>query len=155
MSDIKNLTTRQRKAITALLTSANVAQAAKKAGVSERSIYRYLAEESFKQALLDAESEAIYQATRRLVGLQGLAIETLEEVLRDKAEKSSVRLKAATNVLDYLLKLRELRNVEERLAALEGQGYEAMKTPEEWKAEREKRLEQAERTLADFEDEYS
>lgn len=145
------MTPRKRKVIIALLGCNSVTVAAQESGVSERTIYRYLAESSFRRALQEAEREAIQQATRRLVGLQGLAIETLEEVLKDKAEKPSVRLKAATSTLNYLLKLRELKSTEET-----SQGD---LTPEEWKAEREERLRQgeerlrqAEQTLADFED---
>lgn len=119
MTTNTKLTSRQRKVITALLSCGSVPKAAKASGVSERSIYRYLADDDFQQALLAAESDAINQATRRLLGLQDKAVGILEGIMDDDEASDSVRLRAATNVLDYLLKLRELRNVEDRLAALE------------------------------------
>jgi flagellar motility protein MotE (MotC chaperone) len=114
-----NITTRQRRAIAALLSTRNVGEAAAAAHVGDRTLYRWLAETGFKAALVQAEGDAIDQATRRLIGLQDAAIDTLTGVLEDQKATAGVRLRAAQNVLDYLLKLRDLRNVEERLAALE------------------------------------
>jgi hypothetical protein len=44
-------------------------------------------------------------------------------VMADHSNHPSVRLRAAQSVLDYLLKLRELRNVENRLLRLEEHVY--------------------------------
>jgi hypothetical protein len=43
----------------------------------------------------------------------------LRKTMKSRAATAQDKLRAATSVLNYLLKLRELRNVEERLAALE------------------------------------
>lgn len=113
------LTTKQKQAIAALLSSRNVKEAAHAAHVSERSLYRWLTLPAFRAAVLEAEGNAIDWATRRLIGLQDGAIDTLESVLNDFQAGAGVRLRAAQAVLDYLLRLRELRNIEERLAVLE------------------------------------
>jgi hypothetical protein len=97
-----------------------VPAAAELAKVGARTLYRWLAEDgAFKVALAAAEGVAIDAATRRLLGLQESAIGTLEGVLNDDDASAHARVRAAGMVIDYLLKLRELRNVESRLAALE------------------------------------
>lgn len=119
------LTTKQKQAIAALLSSRNVVEAAKAAHVGERSLYRWMNLPDFRAALIDAEGGAIDQATRRLIGLQNGAIDTLESVLIDSQTSAGVRLRAARAILDYLIKLRELRNLEERLINLESMVYGA------------------------------
>lgn len=114
-----NLTSRQRKAIAALLTSGDIKSAAVTAGIGARTLYRWMTLPEFRAALLEAEGDAIDAATRRLLTLQTPAIDVLETTMSDRESPPAVRLRAAQSVLDYLLRLRELRNVEDRLAALE------------------------------------
>jgi hypothetical protein len=116
---LQNITPKQAKALAALLACGKIGDAAKRAGVTDRTITRWLGEPAFRAALLNAEGEAIDQATRQLLALQPAAIGEIESILQDSSNPAAVRLRAAQAVLDYLLKLRELRNVEERLAALE------------------------------------
>ena len=63
--------------------------------------------------------QAIDTATRRLLQLQDPAVDALGDILKDPDAAPTVRLRAATSVLDYLIRLRELRNVEARLLTLE------------------------------------
>jgi phage terminase small subunit len=121
---MQELTSRQRKAIAALLSCRTVAQAAQLSGVSERTLYRWLADDTFRAAVLSAEGETINQATRRLLGLQQAAIDTLGGILQDDSAPAGVRVRAAESVLDLLLRLRDLRDVEDRLARLEQQLHE-------------------------------
>lgn len=113
------LSPKQRRAIIALLTSRNVQEAAIKAKVGKRTLHRWLTKPEFLAALLEAEEEAIDKATRRLIGLQEEAIETIQAVMNDKEATHTVRLRAAQTILEHSLKLRELRNIEVRLTQLE------------------------------------
>lgn len=115
------LSTKQAKAISALLTTKSVVDAARLAEVGERTLARWLNEDrSFRQALSAAESGLIDNASRRLLQLQDGAIDAIEGFLAEGADVSdNVRLRAAQAALDYLLKLRELRDIEQRLSALE------------------------------------
>lgn len=115
----KERTPAQRRLLAALLVSRNVREACKAAGIAERTAYSWLADSQFAAALAALEGQAIDEAARRLVQLTGSALDVLEAVLSDEAAPRSVRVRAAVAVLDELLKLRELRNVEARLAALE------------------------------------
>lgn len=114
------LSAKQQRALSALLTSKTVGEAALATGLGERTIYRWLTEPAFRQALSAAEGVLIDAATRRLLQLQTAALDVFESLLAKDAEVSaSVQLRAATAATDYLLKLRELRDIEQRLQVLE------------------------------------
>jgi hypothetical protein len=108
----------QQRAVVALLQFRNVAEAATATGTPARTIYRWLREEGFRAALVVAEGAAIDAATRRLVTLSGKAIDVFDGLL-DASSPPTVRLRAAAGVLEYLLRLRELRDLEARLTRLE------------------------------------
>ena len=112
---------KQTAVIAALLDSRTVADAAQKTGVPARTIYRWLSEPSFQTALRAAEEGVIDEAVRRLLGMQQQALSALQVVMLGKDTPPSSRVAAARTVLDAMLRLRELRSVEERLAAIEAQ----------------------------------
>ena len=70
------------------------------------------------------EGAVVDESTRRLVHLGGLAVETMESLLADPEAADPVKLRTAQVVLDLMVKLRELRNMEQRLANLEEMVYE-------------------------------
>ena len=113
------LSAKQQRAIEALLSSKSVAEAAASAKVAKRTLFRWMAEDqAFRAALSQAEGEMLDAATRRLLNLQGESIDTLEYLI-SQAQTESVRLRAAQVVIETSLKLRELRDIEQRLTALE------------------------------------
>jgi len=115
----EKLNTNQRRAIAALLTSKSIKAAAELADVGERTLYRWLTLPEFRTELSQHEGATIDQAARRLVELGEKAIDELESILGNTQAAEGLKLRAAQTVLDYLLKLRELRNIEQRLTELE------------------------------------
>ena len=115
----EKLTERQVRAVAALLATRNVPEAAQAAHVGARTLYRWLTIPEFKTAVAAAEGEAISAAARRVVGLQSHAIAALESVLLDSRSSGVIKIRAATAILDFMLKLRELSDVEQRLVSLE------------------------------------
>jgi hypothetical protein len=114
------LSTKQQKAIAALLVSKDVQSAAIQAGVSERTLHRWINEDDpFRSALRAAEAQAIDDAVRRLVGAANSALNVLMVLMLDQKTPAAVRLRAAISVLEQLVKLRELNNLEQRIARLE------------------------------------
>ncbi len=112
--------TLQTKAIAALLTEPTIEEAARVAGVGRRTLFRWLAEDAaFVAELRTAEEAAIDHAARRLVGLQDAAINVLSDVLTAPDVAPGVRVRAASLIVELSLRLRELRSLEERVAALE------------------------------------
>ena len=115
-----DLTAAQRRLIPALLTSKTVKAAALVAKVSERTAYRWLADDAnFQAALSQAEGEVIAGAVRALLGLAESAVDCLRDTLDDKELSAGVRIRAAALAIDALLRLRELASVEKRLTELE------------------------------------
>jgi len=115
---MSELTTKQAKAITALLSERTTTEAATAAKISERQLYRWLADPVFCAHLKQAEGQILDAATRRLVQSIGQALDTLEELNR-AANSESVRARAANDLLTHMLKVRELADLEKRIAALE------------------------------------
>jgi hypothetical protein len=114
------LSDRQRKAIAALMAARSVPEAAQAASVGERTLYRWLADDDvFRAALTAAEDRAIDTAARRLVQAAGDSVDVLITIRDDPEAPAAVRGRMAQILLDNLLRLRELRDVEARLSALE------------------------------------
>jgi len=114
------LSSSQCRAISALLSSRTVGDAASQAEVGVRSLHRWLKEDPhFQTALAEAESQAISAASRMLVSLADRAVDVIEETMEDLMAGPAVRLRAAQSTLDYLLRLREVMSLEARVASLE------------------------------------
>lgn len=115
----KNLTVKQFKAVQSLLAGGRVTDAAKAASVSRTALYRWLALPKFKAELQRADGEIVEVLTRRLTALGALALDRLEEVLSDPDTPAAVQVRAAVEVVNCIIRLRELYSLEARLTELE------------------------------------
>jgi hypothetical protein len=113
-----SISTKQQKAIAALLSERTIGAAAKKAGIAERTIYTWLIDKDFRAALRSAEKDLLETVTRRLSAGQTLALDTLETLMQ-KAKHESTRQAAAVSWLNLSLKFIDVMNIDERLTALE------------------------------------
>lgn len=114
------MTGRRRALMEALLAGVSVKDAAGLACISRRTAVRYLGEPAFQEALHAAETELIDAGMHRLLALQGVALDRLAEMLApDAGLTPAERVRAVSLALNGLLRLRELRGVEERVAELE------------------------------------
>jgi hypothetical protein len=102
----------------ALACGATHEQAAQKAGVSPRTLYRRLREAAFLAQVREARTEMERRTTGLLTAAGIVALKTLTG-LQDAAAAESVRLGAARTILDLGCKFRENLDVAERLKALE------------------------------------
>lgn len=110
---------KQARAIAALLdpTCKTNREAAERAGVSQRQLQTWLAEDAdFQAALHTAEAELVAHATRRLLLLVDDAVDALSTALK---EKPTYSLRAAALVLSHVLQWRDMADFEQRLASLE------------------------------------
>lgn len=114
---MSNLTTKQRKAIAALLSEPTTEAAAFSAGISSKTIRRWLAgDPDFAQALAEAEESAISDAAR-VMGAGALeAVNTLRDLLEDPDPDR--RHKAAAAYLAHLPKVRILGSLEAKITHL-------------------------------------
>lgn len=114
----RQVPTKQKRFIAALLQSGNAAAAGESSGVPERTFRRWLADDDFRAALEVAENELIEDAARRILSLQGAAVDELSNILSGRFPPA-LKLKAAVSVVDVSLKLLELRRLSERVSLLE------------------------------------
>ncbi|MET9128619.1 helix-turn-helix domain-containing protein [Streptomyces antibioticus] len=104
-------------AITALAQGHTTTQAATAAGVTVRTVQRWINDPDFALNVRDARKDLLQHAVGRLAAGAVQAVDTLLEALEDDSTK--VRVMAARTLLDTLLPLRESLELEERIAALE------------------------------------
>lgn len=117
-SDNLSLTAKQLRAVGYLLTCRTVADAAKKADVTERTVFTWLQSEKFRTALQEAGRASIDQTSRRLANGQGKALDALSALIT-KAKSEWTRRAAAVDWLNLALKYRDISELEERLEKLE------------------------------------
>lgn len=114
-----SLSGRQARALTALLVNPSVVAAAKKAGLGEATLYRYLADPVFKAALDKRRDALVSSITSSLVGLAGLAIEALRDILQDEDASAAVKSRTALGWLAQMRQSVELVELVERVSKLE------------------------------------
>lgn len=113
-----NLRSNQNKAIEALLNGHNKRTAATAAGVTAGTLSRWLADPDFRAALTAETDQAIKNSAVRFAGSLETAADTMASIMED-SEDDSLRLRAADLVVSHSLKLWEIADFAERLAALE------------------------------------
>jgi hypothetical protein len=105
-------------AISALLTEPTIAGAAKKAGVAESTVHRWLKDPEFQSAYRAARLSVVEAAVGRLQQAAGEAVETLRTAL--KAERDGDKIRAALGILEHAYRGAELLDFDTRLRAIEG-----------------------------------
>ncbi len=113
------MTPKQEKALAALLTYPTKEKAAAAAGISSKTLRRYLEDSEFQERYKAAFSELVGNATD--MAKQGLtpALACLREIIEDKGCSSQARVQAARTLLEYGMKFTEMSDILERIAALE------------------------------------
>ena len=105
----------------ALACGATVENAARKAGMSERTAYRRLDDPVFLDQLEQLRAEMVLRTAGMLTGAGMGAVKVLVELQNDAAQPAAVRRRSARDVLEMGLKFREIAQLEQRLAAIEAQ----------------------------------
>lgn len=114
-----DLTPRQRRFVTAMLTARTIAEAAAAVGVTERTGLRYLSLPDVKAALAAALDDALGQVARLAVAAMTEALETLESIHQDANAPAGARVSAARAVFEGGPKLREARVLADRMSEIE------------------------------------
>ncbi len=103
----------------ALACGATVENAARKAGISERTAYRRLDNAAFVQQLQQLRADMVQRTAGMLTGAGLGAVKTLVDLQQDGTVSATVRRRAARDVLELAIKYRETADLEERVATLE------------------------------------
>ncbi len=103
--------------IVCLARGLTLREAARKAGVGERTAYRRAGEVEFRQSVSRARADLVATAVGRLANYTSVAADTLRGLLGSGSD--SMKLRAATAILDTAMRGVEQSDLAERLNALE------------------------------------
>jgi len=112
-------TANKEKALSALLESATISDAAIKCGLNEKTLRRYLDDAEFQTEFRAARRIVFEQNIIRLQSLHGNAVDTLERNL--DCENPSVEVRAAQIIIEGSRKDFETLDILERLETLENE----------------------------------
>jgi ubiquinone biosynthesis protein UbiJ len=116
----QGLESRKTRALSAMLCSRSVEEAAELAGVSSTTIFRWLRDdEHFQSEYRKSSSQVMEVALRRLKQICSVATETLASVMADGEAAAASRVTAARATLELTLKIDERLGLMERVERLE------------------------------------
>jgi DNA-binding transcriptional regulator YdaS (Cro superfamily) len=115
------LSSNQRRAIAALLTTPTQRAAAAVVGITEATLSGWLRQPDFRRALDQAGALAIEEAAAVVGGAMAEALATLHEIMKDTESSAQDRRAAAVAVLRFGPQLRLIGSIEQRLSQLENQ----------------------------------
>lgn len=121
MADKKNLTAKQHKAISALVSGATRQEAAAAAGVNESTVYKWQRLDIFQAELRKAENLAITTAQGQLIARIEENLAILDEIKKNTDASDNARIRAIQLELDTMLQWRNLAILEERIEEIEKQ----------------------------------
>ena len=108
-----------QKVIAAMLEHSSLGDAASAAGVSERSLRRWMQDPIFETELRTARRRLLDGAINRLRASADGAVKVLDKLAHDEKAAGSVRVAAAYRLLTTALQAAELQDIGERLDELE------------------------------------
>lgn len=110
---------KQQKALLALLTQPTRERAASAAGVSPKTLRRYMESPEFQREYRAAFSSLVSDAARQAQQTLSPALTTLRQIMEDSEQNGQIRVSAARSLLEFGLKATEQLDIMERLTALE------------------------------------
>ena len=113
------LSPRQYKALSAMLESSSIRQAAAAAGIPEKTLYNWKKEPAFERAYWDALREKWAHTKGVALTVANPMLMVLVRVASKETARDADRISAASKVLDIALKVIELDDMEQRLKQLE------------------------------------
>lgn len=116
---MKGLSAKKTKALAALMAEPTATAAARAAGCSEATLWRYTHDPDFIAAYREAKRAAINLAVSRLQQAAGEAVEVLRGVMNSETDPASSRVTAARAILDGALKAVENEDLTARVEILE------------------------------------
>jgi hypothetical protein len=110
---------KQATALVALLAQPSVEDAARAAGVTPRTLWRYLRDPIFAAEYKVARRELVGHTIMRLQADASHAARALRTIVDDREAPASARVTAARAIIEHALKGAELTDLMERLDVLE------------------------------------
>lgn len=118
--NVGNLSTHQTNVLDCLATGATKEQAATIAGVTVRTVNRWIAEdETFKAALDELTQTAVNEAAFNLSAMLTKANKAIQGILDNAKSKDADKLRAASMVYETYIRIREFNGFDGRIKAIE------------------------------------
>ena len=111
------LTPRQLRAIPCLVAAPTQEEGRRKAGISKRTLWRWMQERTFRVELSRQRNKVMEEAIATLRSNMTKAAQTLVDLLDE--ENPRLRRSVAIDIINLALKGKEMLELEERLQALE------------------------------------
>jgi hypothetical protein len=118
--DLDQFTKTQRDALDALLSSKTRTEAAQKAGINRSTLYSYLEDDAFSDALSELRIDAFSQLSFGLVDDMIAGADMLASLYRDEENAGNLRIRAWAELRDLNMLLLELTDLYRRIGAIEG-----------------------------------
>ena len=115
----QGLTPQQEQCVIALLNEPTIAKAAVAAGVTDRTVYRWMDEPAFSRVYRKARREGFSQAIGMAQKYAPHAVQTLMKMIADTATPAAVRATCCAMLLKFSRDSIELDDMQARLEALE------------------------------------
>lgn len=115
----EKLSRKKEMAIAALLSQPSIPEAARAVKIGEKTLWRWLQREDFRNAYVEARREVVSQVLAQVQCGMSEAVETLREVMRDDSATASARVSAARVMIDIGLQGTEVEDLERRIYRLE------------------------------------
>ena len=112
------MTAKQEKALAALMTHPTRKDAAKAAGIGERTLREYFNDPEFRRRYRDACFEIMEDAALQSKRLLEKSLAVFEAAIDDEELKMALRLQAAEKAGEFALRLDDAINVRRELAEL-------------------------------------
>ena len=119
MQEYNDLSAQQRQVLGSLLGGVPIVRAAEAAEVDPSSIYRWLKQPAFAEALREGRRQVAQQGLAQLQGLVADAVSVVRQILNDDTRTPTVRLRAAELVIEQTTRYLEIDDLERRLRELE------------------------------------
>ncbi len=120
LRDIPKLPPKAEKVLTALLHHGAVRSAAKDAGVSEATVFRYLQDAEFQRRYRAARADVVDAAIALMQQLCSNAVSTLGAVMHDTDAPASARVSAAKTILEQSIGGVELTGLRQEIEEIKG-----------------------------------
>jgi hypothetical protein len=115
----QKLSRKKEQAIAALLSQPSIGGAAKKAGIGEKTLFRWLQLDEFKRTYKTARRQVIDQTIAQIQSVMSKEVQTLLNVMSDSAAPASSKVSAARALLDIGFKVVEIEDLESRIEKIE------------------------------------
>jgi hypothetical protein len=115
----QKLSRKKEQAIAALLSQPSIGGAAKKVGISEKTLFRWLQLDEFQRAYKNARKQVVQHAIAQIQSVMSEAVQTLLKVMSDDTTPASSKVSAARALLDIGFKVVEIEDLENRIEKIE------------------------------------